>query len=217
LLLGDTAQAEEAAREAADVLPDELRDDFVTLVVKTRKDSPLILVGSIIAMVWTASGAVGVLERVLSRLLRRERFDAVVGKLRHLAMAGVLVLLVALMVIAGTEASGIGDELGLGNAAVPIIGAVITVGLTTALFHVAPRGGVAWLHALYGALPAAAVLQLVPVAAGYYLEAVAGRTAVQVFLVLAGLLFTCWLAAVGFLVGAGLAARVENRSVRVAA
>jgi hypothetical protein len=56
-----------------------------------------------------------------------------------------------------------------------------------------------------GGVPAAIVLELTPLIAGYYARAVAGRTPVQVFLVLAGLLFTCYLVAQGLLIGAGLA------------
>jgi hypothetical protein len=46
------------------------------------------------------------------------------------------------------------------------------------------------------------------------LRAVAGRTPVQVFLVLAGLLFTCCLVAQGLLIGAGLAAGREKSQER---
>ena len=58
---------------------------------------------------------------------------------------------------------------------------------------------------------AGVVLQLTPTVAGVYIALVGGRTPVKVFLVLAGLLFTCWVAALGLLVGAGIAVRLHTR------
>ena len=46
--------------------------------------------------------------------------------------------------------------------------------------------------------------QITPTAAGYYLRLVAGRTPVELFLMLAGVLFTCYLAAFGLLLGTGV-------------
>ncbi|MGO9974862.1 MAG: hypothetical protein ACLP01_19080 [Solirubrobacteraceae bacterium] len=46
-------------------------------------------------------------------------------------------------------------------------------------------------------------------AAGYYLRLVAGRTPVELFLMLAGVLFTCYLASTGLLLGVGVTTRVE--------
>lgn len=46
-------------------------------------------------------------------------------------------------------------------------------------------------------------------ATGYYLRYVARRTPVGVFLVLTGILVTCYLAALGLLLGAALTARIE--------
>ena len=50
---------------------------------------------------------------------------------------------------------------------------------------------------------------MTPTAAGYYLRYVAGSAPVKVFLMLAGVLITCYLIALGLLVGAGVAARVQ--------
>ena len=54
------------------------------------------------------------------------------------------------------------------------------------------------------------MLLLTPTIAGYYLGLVAGRTAVGLFLVLAGVLITCYIAAFGFLLGAGIAVRAQH-------
>lgn len=49
---------------------------------------------------------------------------------------------------------------------------------------------------------------MTPTAAGYYMRLAAGRTPVGVFLVLAGVLFTCYLVALALLLGAGVTVRV---------
>ena len=61
----------------------------------------------------------------------------------------------------------------------------------------------------FGTQGASLVLQATPAAAGYYLRFVAGHTPVQLFLMLAGVLVTCYLAAFGLLLGAGVTARVQ--------
>ena len=53
------------------------------------------------------------------------------------------------------------------------------------------------------------ILNITPTVAGYYLRVVAARTPVGLFLTLAGVLFTCYLAAFGLLLGAGVTARVQ--------
>jgi len=53
------------------------------------------------------------------------------------------------------------------------------------------------------------MLLATPTAAGYYTQQVAGRTPVEVFLVLAGVLITCYLVSLGLLLGSGTAARVQ--------
>ena len=50
---------------------------------------------------------------------------------------------------------------------------------------------------------------LTPTLAGHYLQLVAGRTPVELFLMLAGVLFTCYLVALGLLLGTGVTARVQ--------
>jgi hypothetical protein len=48
-----------------------------------------------------------------------------------------------------------------------------------------------------------------PTAAGYYLSLTASRTPVGVFLALAGVLFTCYVVALGLLLGAGVSVRTH--------
>ena len=121
LLLGDYAQAQALAERAARVLPADVSDQFVQLVLRTKRDSPLLLAASLVAMVWASAGAVGVLERSMSRLLDRERFGPLVGKLRHLGLAAALTFVLVLVVLAASKATGLERRLGL-EGALPRLG-----------------------------------------------------------------------------------------------
>jgi uncharacterized BrkB/YihY/UPF0761 family membrane protein len=200
------------AERAANVFPKALQHDVVSLIVQTRKQTPLLLTLAVLGMVWTGSGSVGVIERCLSRLLNRDRADPFRRKLRHLWMAAGLIVIIGLEVILVTETTTLSHRLGIDGALTNAIGipaiAALTVVICAAFYRLAPRGEVPWRPALIGGIPAAAVLILTPTAARYYLEAVAHRSAIGVFLVLLGVLFTCWVAALGLIVGAGVTARV---------
>jgi uncharacterized BrkB/YihY/UPF0761 family membrane protein len=210
LVLGDAAQAQAVAQRAARVLPADVSDQVVQLILRTRRDSVLVIMVSIVAMVWTSAGAVGVIERVMSRLLARRRFGPLGGKVRHLGLAAGLVVVIVLMVLAASKTTGLQDRLGIHGAAVQALlaslGLLATAVVCAALYRLCPRDGIPWGAALAGAVPAAAGLQLVPTLGAVYLQAVAGRTPVQVFLVLAGVLIVCNLAAMSLLVGAAIAA-----------
>src|SRR3954453_10291632 len=200
------------AEQAADVFPKEVHDQVVALVLETRRDTPVLVTLAVIVMIWTGSNAVGVIERCLSRLLARDRGDAVRRKLRHLGLSAALVLLIGLLVIVVTETTPLRHTLGIDGTFLDAVGlptiGVITVVVCGSLYKLAPRGGVPWRAALAGGLPAAIVLIATPTAARYYLEAVARGTAVGVFLVLVGVLVTCYVAAIGMMVGGGVPARV---------
>jgi uncharacterized BrkB/YihY/UPF0761 family membrane protein len=211
LALGDAEQAAAVAQRAARILPPDVSDQVVQLILRTRRDSVLVILVSIVAMVWTSAGAVGVIERVMSRLLARPRFGPLAGKLRHLGLAAGLVVVIVLMVLAASKATGLQDRLGLHGGGVRALlvalGLVATAAVCAALYRLCPRDGIPWSAALAGAVPAAVTLQLVPTLAAFYLKAVAGRTPVQVFLVLAGVLVVCNLAALSLLVGSVIAVR----------
>ena len=53
------------------------------------------------------------------------------------------------------------------------------------------------------------ILLITPTVAGYYTRWVANSTPVKVFLVLAGVLITCYIVAFGLLLGTGVVARVQ--------
>jgi uncharacterized BrkB/YihY/UPF0761 family membrane protein len=209
--LGDYARAQDMAERAAAVLPPDVSDQLVQLILRTQRDSGWLLAASVVGMVWTSSGAVGVIERVMSRLLQRERYGPAVGKARHLGLAGAVVVTIVLMVLGASRVTGLRVRLGVDGLAAQVLvtaGATLGTALVCAgLYRFSPPDGISWRAAVRGALPAAVALQLVPTAAALYLGLVAGRTPVRVFLVLAGVLFTCYVAAIVLLLGAALAAR----------
>jgi uncharacterized BrkB/YihY/UPF0761 family membrane protein len=78
------------------------------------------------------------------------------------------------------------------------------------LYRVLGGSALAWPPAFAGGAVAGLVLLLTPTIAGYYLGVVAGRTAVELFLVLAGVLITCYIASFGLLLGTGIAVRAQR-------
>lgn len=212
IVLGDGAEASEIAARVAHFLPPSARDQVVELVLRTRRDSPLLLAIAVVSMVWAAAGATGVIERVSSRLLPAPRPGAIALKLRHLALAAAMVVTIALMAGAATEATNLRARLGVAVPGwlVSLLSTAVIAGACALLYRFATTRRLRWRSALAGGVPAAVVLELTPLLAGYYARAVAGRTPVQVFLVLGGLLFACYVVAQGILVGAGLAVAAEH-------
>ncbi len=70
LLVGDSSEAEHLSERIAQVLPNDVHAEVINLILRTRRDSPLLIIGSILLMMWTASGAVGVIARCLRRVAR---------------------------------------------------------------------------------------------------------------------------------------------------
>lgn len=213
VLLGDQAQAQALAARAARVLPRDVHDQLVELILRTRRDSPLLIAASIAGMLWTSSGAVGVLQRCVTRLLGLPGTGIVRGKLRNIRVAAALALLVVLTVVAASAGTGIVHRLGIDSLvlriAVPLLSIMIALLICAVVYRSQAAGRVGWRAALSGGAVAAIVLQVTPVAAGYYLRIVAGHTPVKLFLMLAGVLITCYLASFGLLLGAGVTARVQ--------
>jgi uncharacterized BrkB/YihY/UPF0761 family membrane protein len=205
-------QVHDFADKAADVFPKQVQGQVIALVLDTRRHTPLLITLAVVSMVWTGSGAMGVIERALSRLLHRERGNPVRRKLRHLALAGGLVFVIGANVVVVTETTHLRSSLGLDGWAASAIGlpalGLITVGVCAVLYRLAPMGALPWRAAFAGGLPAGIVLLLTPTVVRYYMTEVAGGTAIGVFLILIGVLVTCYVAALALIVGAGVAARV---------
>lgn len=213
LALGDAAEAQALAARATRVLPRDLHEQLVQLVLRTRNDSPLVIVVSLLSMVWVSSGAIGVVERCVSRLISRERGGPVIGKLRSLGLACALACVILLLVAGASAGTGIVGRLGIDSGLLrvfaPLLSLLVATCFCAGLYRVASGGMLAWRSTLSGGLVGAIVLLITPTASGYYLRVAADRTPVGVFLVLAGILFTCYIVALGLLLGAGVSARAE--------
>ena len=213
VVLGDYAQAQKVAEKLSSGLPHNVHEEIVQLILRTHRDSPLLIAGSIAGMLWTSSGAVGVLERSVSRLLGSAGRGGVVGKLRDIAVAGAVTVLVVMMVLVASAGTGLVRELRLNSALTRIALPIASIGLTTvicaAVYWVLSRREARWRSALLGGLAGGVLLQVTPTAAGYYLRYVAGNTPVELFLVLSGVLITCYLGALALLIGVGVTMRVQ--------
>jgi YihY family inner membrane protein len=215
LLLRDVDAALSVARGLNRFLPDEVHSDIRQLVLGTRDNSPLLLAIALFTMLWTTSGAIGVIERCESRILDCERHSMVVGRLRNMALgAGV-----ALMVIAATASApvigNVADALDIRGAlpgwllvVVNTLGSIVVFSL---LYHWAPRTRPNWRACVLGAVPAGIAIQALPTVVGWYFQAGAGFAAVRLFLLLAVILLGLYVIALCTLIGAGIAVTYELR------
>ena len=214
-LLEDLLSAIEVANQLNRFLPEAVHDDVEALVIGTRDNSPLLLALAVAAMLWTTSGAIGVIERVESRILGCPRHDVVTGRIRNLGLGA----LVAVIFVAGAAgAPVIGDVVatlrldavlpgGL-SIAFQAVGSIVVFAL---IFRFAPRSRLGWRSSFWGALPAGIAVQAIPAFVGLYFGAAAGFAAVRVFLLLAVLLLGLYVMATVMLIGAGLATNGEQR------
>jgi len=213
VVLGDYAKAQMVAERLSEVLPHNVHEQVVQLILRTHRDSPLLIVASIAGMLWTSSGAVGVLERSLSRLVGDSDKGMVVGKLRNIGVAAAVTVLIVMMVLVASAGTGVVMELRLNSVLTRIVVPIASIGLATFLcsgvYWVLSGRQARWRSALLGGLVGGVLLQLVPTAAGYYLRYVAGDTPVELFLMLSGVLVTCYLAALALLIGAGVTMRLQ--------
>jgi len=216
LLLNDAVAATEVAEQINRFLPEAVHRDIESLVVGTRDNSPLLIAIALVAMLWTSSGAIGVIERVESRILDAPRHNVVIGRMRNLVLGA----LVALTVVAASASApvigdvsadlNVRDEVPIGLLlAVNALGSIVVFAV---IYRFAPREPLRWSSAFIGAAPAGVMLQLVPAVVGLYFGAAAGFAAVRVFLLLAVLLLGLYVMAMVMLIGAGLAVRHEARA-----
>lgn len=216
LALHDKGSALDVAAQLNRFLPEGVHDDVRRLVLRTRSDSPRLLVLAIASMLWTSSGAIGVIERCESRLLGCPRHGVVVGRLRNIVLGAA---------VATTVAVGIAGAPVLGDAAAVlrvgghlpgplglVVNAAVSVVLIAGVYRFAPRSVLRWRSSLLGALPAGVAMQAIPALVGVYVGAAAGFAAVQLFLVLAVILLGLFVLATMLLIGSGLAVEIEQRA-----
>lgn len=213
LFFGDYTEGQLATERAAEVLPPSLRVQIVHLVGQAKRDSPVLILFSIVTMLWTCSGAVAVLERVLADQLDWDRPGPLAGKLRQVGLAGgVAGMLLALVV--GAQAAG---QL-LNRLPVPSaiswggwIPAAVSVGAMAVLLRLSGPRRLRWRAALVGAIVPAAAIQVLPWVIGVYVDGQARLSVVIVFTTLAVLVFSCSVLAHAMLLGCAVAARVHRR------
>jgi YihY family inner membrane protein len=218
LLLEDVVSALQVATQINRFLPEAVHDDVQELIVNARAQSPLLLAVAIGTMLWTSSGAIGVIERCESRILDCARHDVITGRLRNLALGA---LVAAAFIVSSGSAPVIGEVASLFDARgslpgwlVFVLNAAGSVAMFAVVYRYAPRSTIGWRPALTGALPAGAAIQAIPALVGLYFGAAAGFAAVRLFLLLAVLLLGLYVMATLMLIGAGLAATGENRRRR---
>jgi uncharacterized BrkB/YihY/UPF0761 family membrane protein len=115
------------------VLPKDVHDQLVLLILRTKEQSLLLIAASIIGMVWVSSGAVGVIERCLLRLLAGPSEGVVRGKLRNLGLAAVVTVVIMLMVAVATAGTDLVARLKINPTAIRLAAPLISLALTTLL------------------------------------------------------------------------------------
>jgi membrane protein len=218
LLLDDVISALEVVDQLNRFLPEAVHGDIRGLVLGTRDNSPLLLGLALVAMVWTTSGAIGVIERALSRMLACARHNIVVGRLRNIVLGGLVAVAVILASLTVSVVNDVNTNLrpgrGFPGPMLLVFNALGSVLVFAAIYRYAPLTRLRWRSAFIGALPAGLALQAVPSIVGLYVEATAGFAAVRLFLLLAVVLLGLYIVALAALIGAGVAVRAERRGRR---
>jgi membrane protein len=218
LLLKNVLSAIEVADQINRFLPDAVHADIKQLVLGTRSNSPLLLALAVVTMLWTTSGAIGVIERCESRMLDAPRHSIVTGRLRNVMLGAGVAVMVAFASAGAPVIGDAADTLDLRGAlpgglllAVNTVGSVIVF---AGIYHLAPRGHLRWRSAVVGAVPAGIAIQAVPALVGLYVGNFVGFAAVRLFLILAIVLLGLYVMATVMLVGSGLAVKRELRHLR---
>ncbi|MCW3040341.1 MAG: hypothetical protein JWM31_2246, partial [Solirubrobacterales bacterium] len=213
LFFGDYTEGQLATERAAKVLPPALRDQIVSLVGQAKRDSPVLIAFSIITMLWTCSGAVAVLERVLAAQLDWERPGPLAGKLRQVGLAGGVAGMLLAVVVGTQAASQLISRLNLPSAITwgGWVPAAVTVLAVALLLRLSGPRRLRWPAAFVGALVPAAALQALPWVIGVYVNGQARLTVATVFVTLAVLVFSCSILAHALILGCAVAARVHRR------
>jgi YihY family inner membrane protein len=215
LLLSDTQSALNVVDGINRFLPDAVHTDIRHLVLGTRDNSPLLLAIALATMLWTTSGAIGVIERCESRILDCERHHIVVGRLRNMALGAGIVLMVlaasATAPVIGDAADALNIRRTLPGSVLVLVNTVGSILVFALLYHWTPRSRPNWRACLLGAVPAGIAIQAVPSIVGLYFGAGAGFAAVRLFLLLAVMVAGLYIIALVTLVGAGVAVTYELR------
>lgn len=218
LLLKNVLSAIEVADQLNRFLPNAVHGDITRLVLGTRSNSPQLLAAAVAAMLWTTSGAIGVIERCESRLLGAPRHSIIFGRIRNVMLGAGVALMIA---VASAGAPVIGDAADALNLRGSLPGGLLLVVNTAgsiivfaAIYRWAPRATLRWRSAIVGAMPAGVAIQAIPALVGLYVGNFVGFAAVRLFLILAIVLLGLYVMANVLLIGSGLAVKRELRYAR---
>ena len=161
-------------------------------------------------MLWTTSGAIGVIERCLARITSSARHHIVVGRLRNVVLGGLVAVAVILASLSISVVSDFSYKLragsGMPGPTILVFNTLGSILVFAAIYRHAPLQQIGWRPALKGAVPAGIAIQAVPAIVGLYVSrAPPASRAAQVFLLLAIVLLGLYIVAMAMLVGAGLA------------
>ena len=216
LLLSNTQSAINVADGLNRFLPDAVHADIRHLVLGTRDNSPVLLAIALATMLWTTSGAIGVIERCESRILECDRHHIVVGRLRNMALGAGIALMVLAASAGGAGHRRRGRRAEHPRARCPArCSSSSTPSARSSSSRCSTTGrrarGRNWRACLLGAVPAGIAIQAVPSIVGLYFGAGAGFAAVRLFLLLAVMIAGLYIIALVTLVGAGIAVKYELR------
>jgi len=195
------------AVRASDGLPSELQLSLVQVIAHAQRSSGWLMIIAVAGCLWTCSGAVGVVVRCQHRLLARNSFPPVIGRIREIGLAGLVLLLVVVLAALGAVAGGLVKQLNIDLSGLEAAGAAwaVTLSVLVLLYTLGPRHQVKLADALVAALPVSLALQLVPLIVGWYARHAVGAVNVaQLFFILVMLVIGCTLSAQLILSGACL-------------
>ena len=211
LLLKDVVSAIAVSEQLNRFLPEAIHGDIRHLVVGTRDNSPLLLALALFAMLWTTSGGIGVIERCLSRMLDVPRHNIFLGRIRNLALGGLVAVAVILASLSISVVTNLSYDLrpgrGFPGPMILVFNALGSMFVFAVIYRYAPLTKMRWRSALLGGIPGGLAIQTVPAIVGLYVSAANGFAAAQIFLLLAIILLGLYIVALLLLVGAGVAAR----------
>ena len=219
IILQSEFSRDDLTAEIARFTPPEIRSSLTALVERTQDESPLLLSLAVLAMLWTSSGAIGVIERCLARMVQLRRYNVVVGKIRNLALGGGVALLLVFTVAGTTLTTGLARRVGLDEDFVqPFVGTITilaSIAVCMFIFHWCTRDRLLWRASLAGGGIAGIALQALPFLISLYVTAFADARAERIFFLLAAILFSFYMMAQILLIGAGLSAVIHRRVTAV--
>lgn len=209
LIFGDYLSTQSLLQTAGGILPLQAREFIAESAVSTKANSPWLLAFSVFAMAWTASGAIGIIERCSARINHSRRYPAFFGKLRNIAFG----FLIAGAIVAGTAAivvaNGTAATLHLGSfwpKAIPFLHSIASILVCTFIFRYVTKDRIAWKDSFRGGIFSGIILQTSPYFISLYISNISASLE-NFFITLGVLVLICYLMSNCFLCGIGIAGK----------